>query len=548
MNYPGFNWQTVEKKLLQRSQGSFNIADIALGTKHPEKIAFNFVDENLKNTPVTYLDLQQESSQFANLLQSLDVKAEDRVFIFLPRIKETVVSFLGILKIRAIAGVMFAAFGEQALLDRLQDSQAKVLVTHHSLLDRIENIRHQLAHLEKIIVVGPTGNPDFIDYASSLHSQSKVFTTVTTQPDDLAFILYTSGSTGKPKGIVHSHRAIWQEYATAKEVLQLTASDNFWCTADFGWITGISYTLFGPLTTESTSLVFAGGFAPATWYHLIEKFQISCWYTAPTALRMLMAQENEVLKHHLGSLKRIYSVGEPLNPEVILWGQKAFQQTIFDTWFQTELGAITIANYPHLSVRVGSMGKPVLGFQATILDPNQNRLPPNHAGMLALRPNQMSLMKTVWQNPTRFDKYFADGWYITGDSAYQDTDGYFWFVGRDDDIINTSGERVGPFEVESALISHPAVVEAGVIGKPDELRGEIIKAFVVLHPGYQPSPKLEADLKSYVKSHLSAHEYPREIEFVTKLPKTRSGKIMRRVLKSQELNLPVGDLSTAEDY
>jgi acetyl-CoA synthetase len=296
-------------------------------------------------------------------------------------------------------------------------------------------------------------------------------------------------------------------------------------------------------------VIRGGRFSPQDWYSTIEKYKVSVWYSAPTAYRMLMAAGDEVVGHHdLSSLRHVMSVGEPLNAEVIRWGLKVYGHRIHDTWWMTETGAQLICNYPCMDIRPGSMGRPLPGVHATILDDHGKELPPYQMGNLAIRTPWPSLMQKIWNNPTKFAEYFRfSGWYISGDSAYKDEDGYFWFQGRVDDVINTSGERVGPFEVESKLVEHPAVAEAGVIGKPDALRGEVIKAFIALREGYQPTEALKAEIAKHVKEGLSAHAAPREIEFKDKLPKTRSGKIMRRVLKAWELNLPVGDLSTMED-
>jgi len=299
----------------------------------------------------------------------------------------------------------------------------------------------------------------------------------------------------------------------------------------------------------TTMVVHAGRFDPTIWYTILEKYKVTVWYTAPTAIRMLMAKgEGLVKSHNLTSLRHLCSVGEPLNPEAIRWGLKAFGLPFHDTWWQTETGAMMMVNLPGMDIKIGSMGKPFPGLEAGIVDDTGNPLPDKTEGNLAFRPGWPSMMATVWQNEEKYKSYFVNGWYISGDHAWKDEEGYYWFMGRADDVIKTSGERVGPFEVESALVEHPAVVEAGVIGKPDDVRGEIIKAFVVLKAGSQPSEELKIELSEYVKKHLAGHAYPREIEFIDKLPKTRSGKIMRRILKAKEMGLPIGDTSTLEEY
>lgn len=361
------------------------------------------------------------------------------------------------------------------------------------------------------------------------------------------FIVHNT--TGKPKGVVHCHYAILQEHLTSKWVLDIHDEDILWCTADPGWVTGIGYTILGVWSIGASEVVYDGRFDPARWYEILEKYKVTVWYTAPTAIRMLeKAGEDLVKKYDLSNLRYLASVGEPLNPEPIRWGLKVFGLPFHDNWWQTETGGICIGNYPSLDIKLGSMGKPIPGVVAEIVNDKGKVLGPNQEGNLALRPGWPGMMRTIWRRPKKYKSYFVGKWYITGDLAYKDKDGYFWFIGRADDVIKTAGERVGPFEVESALVDTGKVVEAGVIGKPDPERGEIIKAFCVLKEGVEPSEKLKKELSFYVKKHLAGHAYPREIEFVDKLPKTRSGKIMRRVLKAKELGLPVGDISTLEEY
>jgi acetyl-CoA synthetase len=368
-------------------------------------------------------------------------------------------------------------------------------------------------------------------------------------PDDPAFMLYTSGTTGKPKGVIHAHRAILHEHMSAKWVLDIQEDDVYWCTADPGWVTGIAYEILGSWSNGASSVIFAGRFSPDKWYQIIQDYNVNVWYTAPTAIRMLAAAGGlPQKKYNFSSLRHLASVGEPLNPEPIRWGLKTFGLPFHDNWWQTETGGILIANYPSMDIKLGSMGKPLPGITVGIVDDNGNELGINKEGNLAIKPGWPSMMKTIWRRPKKFKSYFIKGWYISGDRAFKDKDGYFWFIGRADDVIKTSGERVGPFEVESALVEHPAIIEAGVIGKPDPLRGEIIKAFVTLQEGFKPSEKLKEEIQIFIKKHLAGHAYPREIEFRDNLPKTRSGKIMRRMLKAQELGLPIGDTSTLAEF
>lgn len=541
-----FSYKKYTQELVWFDQDKINAAYNAI-TKNAlsvrkNKIALYWEGANGEKAKYTFLEVDEISNQIANFLKSLGVKRGDRVFIFLPRIPELYLSFIAILKIGAVAGTLFSAFGPQGLLDRLSQAQAKILITNSQLAKRLSSIRNQLPHLKQILLVDK-------GFSHQVSLQSKSFKIVKTNQDDNAFILYTSGTTGKPKGVVHRHRAIVHEYLTAKWVLDIHEDDVYWCTADPGWVTGIAYEILGSWANGASTVVFSGRFSAEKWYQIIEDYQVNIWYTAPTAVRMLAAAGLEtVKKYDLSNLRYLASVGEPLNPDPIYWGLKAFNLPFHDNYWQTETGGIMIANYPCLPIKPGSMGKPFPGIKAHIVDNSGKELKANKIGNLAFEPNWPSLMKTIWRRPKKYQSYFVNGLYITGDLAYRDSDGYFWFVGRADDIIKTSGERVGPFEVESALVAHPAVIEAGVIGKPDPLRGEIIKAFIVLKRGFNPSDKLNNQLVRFVKKNLAGHAYPREIEFVNQLPKTRSGKIMRRILKAKELGLPIGDTSTLESY
>jgi acetyl-CoA synthetase len=493
--------------------------------------------------------MKMESNKFGNVLRTQGIGKGDRVFIFMPRTPELYFSLLGALKVGAIVGPMFEAFMETAVKDRLEDSGAIAIITTPALLPRIAQA--DLPQLKHIFLVGDDieAKPGFIDYHKAMKQASSDFAIEWLEREDGLLIHYTSGSTGKPKGVYHVQNAMVQHYYTGQVVLDLQENDVYWCTADPGWVTGTSYGIFAPWLNGATNVIRGGRFSPKDWYQTIERYKVTVWYSAPTAFRMLMgAGDDTVLAHNLSSLRHVLSVGEPLNPEVVRWGMKVYKQRIHDTWWMTETGAQLICNYPSMTIKPGSMGKPIPGVKAAILDDSGMVLPAYRMGNLAIQTAWPSMMRKIWNNPNKFDEYFRlKGWYISGDSAYQDEDGYFWFQGRVDDVINTSGERVGPFEVESKLVEHPAVAEAGVIGKPDPMRGEVIKAFISLREGFVASEELKADIAKFVKEGLSAHAAPREIEFKDKLPKTRSGKIMRRVLKAWELNLPTGDLSTIED-
>lgn len=548
-----FSWDEVEKEFSWYSSGKVNMAyeaiDKHVETARKNKVALYYKDST-RNEKYTFKDMMENSNKAGNMLkQAADVEKGDRVFIFMPRSPELYFTVLGAIKLGAIVGPLFEAFMEGAVRDRLLDSEAKVLVTTPALLERVP--LEDLPALKSVILVGDDVREDdvFIDYYKRMKDASKYLEIEWLTKTDGLILHYTSGSTGKPKGVLHVQNAMIQHYQTAKWVLDLQEEDIYWCTADPGWVTGTSYGIFGPWLVGASNVIVGGRFSPEAWYGTIEEFGVTVWYSAPTAFRMLMGAGDEAVKQfNLSSLRHILSVGEPLNPEVVRWGTKVFNLRIHDTWWMTETGAQLICNYPCMEIKPGSMGKPIPGVQAAIVDDQGNELPPNRMGNLAIKKGWPSMMYTIWNNQQKYESYFMPGdWYVSGDSAYMDEDGYFWFQGRVDDVIMTSGERVGPFEVESKLIEHPAIAEAGVIGIPDPVRGEIIKAFIALRQGFEPSEELKEEIRLFVKKGLAAHAAPREIEFKDKLPKTRSGKIMRRVLKAWELNLPTGDLSTLED-
>lgn len=550
--YKNFDWKEVEKNFSWSQTGKVNMAYECID-RHAEsdlkdKIALYYSDAK-RDEKYTFEQMKALSNRAANVLKSLGVVKGDRVFVFMPRTPELYFSVIGAIKLGAIVGPLFEAFMEGAVRDRLEDSAAKVLITVPELLERVPY--NELNDLETVLVFGDNVQEEgkIKDYRKLFNEASEECEVTWVDREDGLILHYTSGSTGKPKGVLHVHNAMIQHYQTARWVLDLKDDDIYWCTADPGWVTGTSYGIFGPWLCGVTNVIRGGRFSPNDWYSTIEKYKVTVWYSAPTAFRMLMSAGDDVVKQYdLSSLRHILSVGEPLNPEVIRWGLKVYNRRIHDTWWMTETGAQMICNYPSMDIKPGSMGKPIPGVEAAIIDDEGNVLPPYRMGNLAIKAGWPSMMRQIWNNKEKYDSYFKiKGWYISGDSAYMDEDGYFWFQGRVDDVIMTSGERVGPFEVESKLIEHPAVAEAGVIGKPDPIRGEIIKAFIALREGYEPSEELKEDIRDFVKKGLAAHAAPREIEFRDKLPKTRSGKIMRRVLKAWELGLPTGDLSTMED-
>ena len=553
----GFRWESVYDELDWLPGGHLNKAHECIdrhcqGTR-ADKAALIWEGKNGEEESYTFAELRDRSNQFANVLEGLGVGKGDRVFLFMERVPELYFALFGALKVGAVVGPLFSAFGADPVRDRLQDSGAVALVTQPDLRRRIQDILPDLPALKHIIVVNKLGRSQEplisgdLSYEELMASVSVEHETAATSMNDYSIMHYTSGTTGKPKGAVHRHLAIVQQYATGKWVLDLQEDDIYWCTADPGWVTGTSYGMFAPWSNGVTQLIYEGGFGASAWYKQVEKHKVTVWYTAPTAVRMLMKAGDALPgRSDLSTLRHINSVGEPLNPEAVVWGNRVFNQAIHDNWWQTETGAILIANYASMDVRPGSMGRPLPGVQAAILDGDYNPLPPGQEGSLAIRPGWPSMFHTYWGNQELYNSRFRKGWYITGDQARMDEDGYFWFVGRVDDVINTAGHLVGPFEVESMLIEHPAVAEAAVIGVPDPLAMEVVKAFVSLKDDYTATEELRRELIRFGRSRLQSIA-PRDVEFRPSLPKTRSGKIMRRLLKAQELGLPVGDTSTLED-
>lgn len=547
-----YRWEQTAQELGLPGSTGYNKATVCIDGHPPEVMARPaLIWESVTGQCEIYTfgDLKRETSKAAHFLKNLGLKPADRVFVFLERIPELYIVVFGALKNQAIVGPLFAAFGPDAIKDRVQDCQARFVVTSPALKNRIDAILPECPSVEKVIVIDRKG-----DYTSPLPHEvlydpknlPETFDVPYTDPDTLSIIHYTSGTTGKPKGAVHRHAAVISQAATAKYVLDLhPQTDIYWCTADPGWVTGTSYGMFGPWAWGTTQVVYEGPFKAEQWYRLIQDYKVTVWYTAPTAIRMLMKAGDEV--PDMPSLRHCLSVGEPLNPEAITWGERVLGHTFHDTWWQTETGCMHICNYPVMLVKPGSMGRPHPGVEAAILDEQWNPLPAGEEGHLAVRPSAPSFFRTYWQKDEMYQSKLKNGWYITGDRASMDQDGYFWFFGRSDDVINTGGHLVGPFEVESALIEHPAVAEAGVIGIPDPERMEVVKAFVSLKNGYSPSEELKQDIQQFVRNVLAAHAMPRAIEFIDSLPKTRSGKIMRRLLKARELGLPEGDTSTLED-
>jgi acetyl-CoA synthetase len=524
---------------------------------HGDHLAIRWLGKHDEVRDFTYADLAALTNRFANVLAGLGIGKGDLVAVLAGRIPELYIAALGTLKNRSVFSPLFSAFGPEPIHTRLEMGKAKVLVTTESLYRRkVAALRDSLPDLHHVILVGDDHGSTNVagthDYGRLMLSASEEFTIEPTSPEDPAVVHFTSGTTGTPKGAVHVHDAVVAHSVTGRLALDLHPDDIFWCTADPGWVTGTSYGIFAPLTNGVTSIVDEVEFEAERWYGILEEQQVTVWYTAPTAIRMMMKTGVELIRaHDLPHLRFLASVGEPLNPEGVVFGEEAFGLPFHDNWWQTETGAIMISNFPVMEVRPGSMGRPCPGVEATLvhrLEGNRIELveEPGAEGEIALRPGWPSMFRTYLGDPERYEKCFREGWYLTGDLARRDEDGYFWFVGRADDVIKTSGHLIGPFEVESVMLEHEAVAEAGVIGKPDPVAGEIVKAFVTLKPGFEPSHELERALLAHARVRLGAVVAPKEIDFAETMPRTRSGKIMRRLLKARELGLPEGDVSTLE--
>lgn len=514
------------------------------------KVAMRWISTSHERRDYTFSDIDLLTNRFANVLQGLGFSAGDIFFTFLPKMPEQFVAFLGALKLQVIAGTLFANFGEDALLDRLGDAGAKGLITKKSFLKKIMRIRDQLPALRWILIVDSDEDmgPDILSLGQLMKSASAEFSAQPTGPDLPSVLHYTSGSTGKPKGVLHRHNSILHQNKTTIEILGLTRNDIFWCTADQGWVTGTSYGIIGPWSLGITQVHYGGGYDAEAWFELLDKEGITVWYTAPTALRMLLREEPGIFgKYDLSKLRHISSVGEPLNPEVIHWAKRTLGKEIFDTWWQTETGGIMIANRRGVEIRPGSMGKPVTGIEPGILADDGAQLPVGVQGNLCIKAGWPSMFITYLNKDEAYRSRFRDGWYYTGDTAYRDAEGYYWFMGRSDDVINTAGHLISPFEIESALLEIEEVAESGVIGAPDDLLFEKVVAYVALHDRYQYSQELELKIRLHVTNKLSSIATPQELFFVKSIPKNKSGKIMRRVLKARYQGNDAGDISTLEE-
>lgn len=551
----GFTWETARQALAGLPGGALNIgyeaADRHVADGNGGDIALVWLGRNDQRQEYTYSDLATASNRFANLLQAHGILPGDRVFAIMGRTFPLYAAALGTLKAGMVFTPLFSAFGPEPLQTRMEIGACNVIVTTASVYRRkIASWRDRIPSLKLVLIEGEDAEEGCVALGPAMRAAGASFETVRTDPEDPALIHFTSGTTGKPKGAVHVHEAVVHHAISGRFALQLAPGVRYWCTADPGWVTGTTYGIISPFVNRAQMIVDEAEFDLDRWYGTIAREQVEVWYSAPTAIRMMMQAGSEAAApYDFSSLKFLASVGEPLNPEAVIWSNDVFGRPFHDNWWQTETGGIMIANTQAMDILPGAMGKPLPGISAGIVertDTGLRELGDGEIGELALRPGWPSMMRAYLNEKERYDKCFCDGWYLSGDLSMRDSDGYFWFVGRADDLIKSSGHLIGPFEVESALIEHRAVAEAAVIGVPDQTAGEIVKAFVTLNPGFAPNKDLEQDIRGLARKKLGAAVAPRTIVFRKTLPKTRSGKILRRLLKARELGLPEGDISTLE--
>ncbi len=554
-----FSWTQARGLLAGLPGGGLNIAheaiDRHLNAGRGNKLALRWIGRDDTIRDFTYAALGTAVNRFANLLTQHGIMKGDRVFSLLGRVPELYIGALATLKNGSVFSPLFSAFGPEPIKARMAIGDAKALITTEAFYRRkIEPWRKEVPTLKHVVLTECSASPplDTFDLAAALAHASDSFETVRTLPEDMALLHFTSGTTGRPKGAVHVHEAVVAHNITGKFVLDFHPDDIFWCTADPGWITGTSYGIISPLTNGVSMVIDQAEFDAERWYRILQDQKVTVWYTAPTAIRMLMKAGADFAKRFdLSKLRLMASVGEPLNPEAVLWGVEAFGKPFHDNWWQTETGGIMITNFLSMDVKPGSMGRPLPGVEAGIVEHLEDGsvrevTKPMAIGELALRPGWPSMMRAYLNEDARYKKCFVGGWYLTGDLAMRDSEGYYWFVGRADDVIKSAGHRIGPFEVESVLMEHRAIAEVGVIGIPNADAGEVVKAFVALKDGYEPSEALRKELLGHGRKRLGPAVAPKDIAFRLNLPKTRSGKIMRRLLKARELGLPEGDISTLE--
>jgi acetyl-CoA synthetase len=558
-NDPDWNHQ-IDDQI--KENGFINICHEALARNaQGDSIAIRFVPpswspDHPQVSDISYKELSNDTNRFAHALKNLGMKKGDVLCTLSARVPELYTVALGSLQLGIVFSPLFSAFGPQPVMARINKGKAKAIFSLASLFrKKVLPVLHSLPSLKHIILIDDDGSlaqiPGAINFSTLMRQADSSFIMERTGPQDMAFLHFTSGTTGEPKGAVHVHQAVIYHKFSGEYALDLRPNDVFWCTADPGWVTGTSYGIISPLCNGATLLIDGAEFNATRWYEILKYFKVDVWYSAPTALRMLMkAGEDLPRNYDFSHVRFASSVGEPLNPEVIKWIKQHLDITLHDNWWQTETGGILIANDPSMEVKPGSMGRPLPGIEvALVKEIDHSRISfagVGEQGEIAIRKGWPSMFTAYLENPDRYAKCFVEDWYLSGDLAKKDSDGYYWFIGRKDDVIKTSGHLVGPFEVENVLMDHPCVLESAVIGLPDPVAGEIIKAFVVLKRDVAPTEEQKLQILAHARQRLGVALAPREIQFIDNLPKTRSGKIMRRLLKARELGMPEGDLSTLE--
>ena len=553
-----FTWKSVEEELGYKPGDVINIGEYCtdricrLGKA--DKTALIWQDHKGNVKTWTFDEMRVATNSIAWYFENMGIKPGDRICLFMDKVPELYLGFLAGLKMGAIVQPLFSAFGSESLITRLEDARTTAIITQKKHLPKVRNILKEMDYMKFVILVDERDELHLKDREHILDIDNipkidhfKIYPSTAETPSVLH---YTSGTTGLPKGAQHVHYSVISQYITTKYSLDLKDEDIYWCTADPGWVTGTSYGIIGPWSNGATQCVLDAGFTADGWYSFIEKHKVTVWYSAPTAIRALMKEGEELIKKHdLSSLRYLASIGEPLNAEAVLWSDKVFGMKFHDTYWQTETGSMVISNYPSMKVKPGSMGKPFPGMEVGLVDINTHEYFDKNGivGIIAVRPGWPAMFRAYWNNKEKYESKFVNGWYLCGDRASKDDDGYYWFVGRDDDVINTAGHLVGPFEIESALLEHPAVAESAAVGKPDQINMEVVKAFIALKPGIEETKMLELEIMNFIRKKLSPLAMPQEVEFVKSLPKTRSGKIMRRVLRAKEWGEEIGDISTLEN-
>lgn len=560
-----FDWRRAVAETAQANAGSINICHEALDKQLPQngdRIALRFIGkqwpkDNAAVQDISYAQLAAQTRRFAHGLRSLGVKKGDVLFALSPRIPELYTTVLGSLRLGVVFSPLFSAFGPEPIVARMTKGNARVIFSLASYYrKKMAAVREQIPTLEHVILIDDDGSlkdiPGAIDFHALMANASDAPLLEATAPEDQALMHFTSGTTGKPKGAMHVHAAVVYHQHSGRFALDLQPQDIFWCTADPGWVTGISYGIISPLVNGCTLLVDEADFQAERWYNILQSFKVAIWYTAPTAMRMLMKNGEDLPRtFDFSSVRLAASVGEPLNPEVVHWVKQNLGIALHDNWWQSETGGIMVSNYRAMAIKPGSMGKPMPGVTVCLVKNHENGVlemadKPGESGEIVIHIGWPSMFRGYLGDEEKYRKCFVGDWYLSGDLATRDADGYFWFVGRTDDVIKSSGHLIGPFEVESVLMEHPAVLESGVIGIPDPVAGELVKAFVVLKKGFEADEELQLSIVAHARKKLGVAVAPREVKIIADLPKTRSGKIMRRLLKARELGLPEGDISTLE--